>query len=68
MGMYQLPNEVIQQALPIGTSQNTVRSGREGQTPHRRVDEAATPLGLGTVTTDHQKTNGGSLTTLASGP
>ena len=44
------------------------RVGEKGEKPCGRDDEAATASGPGTVTTDHQKTDGGSLATPASSP
>ena len=44
------------------------RMGEKGETPHGRDDEAAAATGPGMKTTDHQKTDGGSLATPASGP
>ena len=44
------------------------RVGEKGKKPHGRDNEAATVSGLGTVTMDHQETDGGSLVTPASGP
>ena len=42
------------------------RVGEKGEKPHGRDDEAATATGPGTKTTDHHRTDGGSLVTLAS--
>ena len=42
--------------------------GEKGEKPHGRDDEAAAATGPGTKTTDHHRTDGGSLATLASGP
>ena len=42
--------------------------GEKGETPHGRDNEAAAATGPGTKTTDHHRTDGGSLTTPASGP
>ena len=42
--------------------------GEMGETLHRRDNEAAAATGLGMKTTDHQKSDGVSLTTLAGGP
>ena len=47
---------------------NMEKVGEKGEKPHRRDDEAATASGPGTATTDHQKTDGGSLATPASSP
>ena len=44
------------------------RVGEKGEKPRGRDNEAATASGLGTVTTDHQKTDGRSLATPASSP
>ena len=44
------------------------RVGEKGEKPHGRDDEAATASGPGTVTTDHQMTDGRSLATPASSP
>lgn len=65
MGMYQLPNEVIQQVPPVEVAS---RVGEKDEKPHRRDNKAAAASGPGTATTDHQKTDGGSLTTPASSP
>ena len=47
---------------------NTEKVGEKGKKPHERDDEAATASGPGTATTDHQKTDGGSLATPVSSP
>ena len=47
---------------------NMEKVGEKGEKPHGRDNEAATALGLGTATMDHQKTDGGSLATPASSP
>ena len=44
------------------------RVGEKGEMPHGRDDEAAAATGPGTKTTDHHRTDGGSLVTLASSP
>ena len=42
--------------------------GEKGEKPHGRDDEAATATGPGTKTTDHYRTDGGSLVTPESSP
>ena len=45
---------------------NMEKVGEKGEKPHGRDNEAATASGPDTATTDHQKTDGRSLATLAS--
>ena len=46
----------------------TERVGKKGKKPHGRDHKAAAATGPGKMTMDHQWTDSGSLTTLASGP
>ena len=61
------PHEPPRHSKSLENAENGV--GEKGETPRGRVDEgAAAALGPGTATTEHQTTDGGSLTTPASGP
>lgn len=68
MEIYWLSKEAIPQGPPVRTSQNTVGVGKEGKMLHGRIDKGAAAIGPGMKTTNHHKTDGVSLMTLASGP